>query len=66
MLKKIALAACFLTREEIARAVMYVLPGHDRLAKNVILSIYGKLACIEELKDAIRKTLVLIVDEVSL
>nr|XP_034193112.1 separin [Osmia lignaria] len=63
LLRKIALAACFLTREEIARAVMYVLPDHDRLAKNVILSIYGKLSCIEELKDAIRKTLVLIVDE---
>ena len=63
LLKKVALTACFLTREEIARAVKYVLSGHDKLADNVILSIYGKLSCIEELKDAVRKTLVLIIDE---
>ncbi|XP_076168881.1 extra spindle pole bodies like 1, separase isoform X2 [Ptiloglossa arizonensis] len=63
LLKKIALGACFLTREEIAYAVKYVLSDYDKLADNVILSIYGKLSCIQELKDAIRKTLVLIVDE---
>lgn len=64
LLKKIALAACFLTREEIARAVKYVISNNNKLASNIILSIYGKLSCIEELKDAVRKTLVLIVDEV--
>ncbi|XP_043252364.1 separin isoform X1 [Colletes gigas] len=63
LLKKIALGACFLTREEIAYAVKYVLSGYDKLADNIILSIYGKLSCIQELKDATRKTLVLIVDE---
>ncbi|XP_053997454.1 separin [Hylaeus anthracinus] len=63
LLKKIALGACFLTREEIARAVKYVLPTCDKLADNVILSIYGKLSCIVELQNATRKTLVLIVDE---
>ncbi|XP_076670629.1 extra spindle pole bodies like 1, separase [Andrena cerasifolii] len=63
LLKKVALTACFLSREEIARAVKYVLSGHDKLADNVILSIYGKLSCIQELKDAVRKTLVLIIDE---
>ncbi|CAL7940926.1 unnamed protein product [Xylocopa violacea] len=63
LLKKIALGACFLTREEIARAVKYVLSDYNKLADNVILSIIGKLPCIQELKDAIRKTLVLIIDE---
>ncbi|XP_076242882.1 extra spindle pole bodies like 1, separase isoform X2 [Calliopsis andreniformis] len=63
LLKKVALAACFLTREEIAQAVKYVLHDHDKLADSIILSIYGKLTCIQELKDAIRKTLVLIIDE---
>lgn len=66
LLKKIALSACYLTREEIARAVKYVLSDYDKLAHNVILSIFGKLPCIQELKDATRKTLVLIIDEVSL
>ncbi|XP_076290661.1 extra spindle pole bodies like 1, separase isoform X2 [Lasioglossum baleicum] len=63
LLKKVALTGCFLTREEIACAVKYVLPGHDKLAHNIILSIYGKLSSINELKDAVRKTLILIVDE---
>ncbi|KOC62271.1 Separin [Habropoda laboriosa] len=63
LLKKVALAACFLTREEIARAVKYVLSDNDKLADNIILSILGKLPCIEELKEATRKTLVLIIDE---
>ncbi|XP_015437312.1 PREDICTED: separin [Dufourea novaeangliae] len=63
LLKKVALSACFLTREEIARAVKYVLSGYEKLADNVILSIYGKLSSIQEMKDAVRKTLVLIVDE---
>ncbi|OAD54830.1 Separin [Eufriesea mexicana] len=63
LLKKIALSACFLTREEIARAVKYVLSDYDKLAHNVILSIFGKLPCIQELKDVTRKTLVLIIDE---
>lgn len=65
LLKKVALAACFLTREEIARAVKYVLSDDEKLADNIILSIYGKLPCIQELKDASRKTLVLIIDEVN-
>lgn len=66
LLKKIALAACFLTKEEIARAVKYVLSDCDKLADSVILSIFGKLPCMQELKNATRKTLVLIIDEVSL
>ncbi|CAK9799037.1 Espl1 [Anthophora quadrimaculata] len=63
LLKKVALGACFLTREEIARAVKYILSDNDKLADNVILSIFGKLSCIEKLKEATRKTLVLIIDE---
>nr|XP_033342266.1 separin isoform X1 [Megalopta genalis] len=63
LLRKVALTACFLTREEIARAVKYVLTGYDKLANNIILSIYGKLKIMEEIKNAVRKTLVLIVDE---
>lgn len=63
LLKKIALAACFLTKEEIARAVKYVLSDCDKLADSVILSIFGKLPCMQELKNATRKTLVLIIDE---
>ncbi|XP_026299547.1 separin isoform X2 [Apis mellifera] len=63
LLKKIALAACFLTKEEIARAVKYVLSDYDKLADSVILSIFGKLPCMQELKNATRKTLVLIIDE---
>ncbi|XP_076756318.1 extra spindle pole bodies like 1, separase [Xylocopa sonorina] len=63
LLKKIALGACFLTRKEIARAVKYVLSDYNKLADNIILSIIGKLPCMQELKDATRKTLVLIIDE---
>ncbi|XP_078045945.1 extra spindle pole bodies like 1, separase [Augochlora pura] len=63
LLKKVALTACFLTREEIARAVKYVLTGNDKLANNIILSIYGKLKIVEEIKNVDRKTLVLIIDE---
>ncbi|KAK9297376.1 hypothetical protein QLX08_008938 [Tetragonisca angustula] len=63
LLRKVALTACFLTREEIARAIKYILPDYDKLADNIILSIFGKLSCTEELKDATRKTLILIVDE---
>ncbi|KAK1124856.1 hypothetical protein K0M31_006209 [Melipona bicolor] len=63
LLRKVALTACFLTREEIARAIKYILPNYDKLADNIILSIFGKLSCAEELKDATRKTLILIVDE---
>ncbi|XP_003487939.2 separin [Bombus impatiens] len=63
LLRKVALSACFLTREEIARAVKYVLPDYNKLADNIILSIFGKLPCIEELKNAIRKTLILVIDE---
>lgn len=66
LLRKVALSACFLTREEIARAVKYVLPDYNKLADNIILSIFGKLSYIEELKNAIRKTLILVIDEVSL
>ncbi|XP_026674527.1 separin [Ceratina calcarata] len=63
LLKRVALAACFLTKGEIARAIKYVLAEHTKLAHNVILSIFGKLPCIQQLKDARRGTLVLIVDE---
>ncbi|KAK2582701.1 hypothetical protein KPH14_004975 [Odynerus spinipes] len=63
LLEKISLGACFLTREEIARAVKYVLLDHEKLAENVIFSIYGKLSDIQILRNAKRKTLVLIIDE---
>ncbi|RLU20460.1 hypothetical protein DMN91_007070 [Ooceraea biroi] len=63
LLKKVSVGACFLTREEIARAVKFLLPKHEKLAKNIILSVYGMLPCINELKNAKRKTLVLIIDE---
>lgn len=66
LLKKVALTACFLTREEIARAIKYILPDYDKLADNIILSIFGKLSCTEKLRDATRKTLILIIDEVSI
>lgn len=66
LLKKISTGACFLTREEIARAVKFLLPKHEKLANNIILSIYGKLLYIKKLEDTKRKTLVLIIDEVSL
>lgn len=66
LLKKVSVGACFLTREEIARAVKFLLPKHEKLANNIILSIYGMLLCINELKDTKRKTLVLIIDEVNM
>lgn len=65
LLRKISTCACFLTREEIARAVKFLLPKYEKLANNIILSIYGKLAYVQKLKTAKRKTLVLIIDEVS-
>lgn len=66
LLKKISLGACFLTREEIARAVKYVLFKHEKLATNVILSLYGKLSDLQILRNAKRKTLILIIDEVNM
>jgi len=65
LLKKISVGACFLTREEIARAVKFLLPKHEKLANNIILSIHGMLSSINELKNVKRKTLVLVIDEVS-
>ncbi|KAI4482686.1 hypothetical protein M0804_008539 [Polistes exclamans] len=63
LLKKISLGACFLTREEIARAIKYILKNQEKLAENLILSIYGKLSNLQILRTAKRKTLVLIIDE---
>ncbi|XP_011692442.1 PREDICTED: separin isoform X3 [Wasmannia auropunctata] len=63
LLRKVIVGACFLTREEIARAITFLLPGHEKLANNIILSIYGKLSCIRKLENTKRKTLVLIIDE---
>ncbi|KAL6266836.1 hypothetical protein P5V15_003665 [Pogonomyrmex californicus] len=63
LLKKISTGACFLTREEIARAIKFLLPEHAKLANNIIFSIYGKLSYIKELENTKRKTLVLIIDE---
>ncbi|KMQ88430.1 separin [Lasius niger] len=63
LLRKISTSACFLTREEIARAVKFLLPEYEKLANNIILSIYGKLSYIQKLESAKRKTLVLIIDE---
>ncbi|KYN09010.1 PREDICTED: separin [Trachymyrmex cornetzi] len=63
LLRKVATGACFLTREEIARAIKFLLPKHEKLANNIILSIYGKLPYIKNLENTKRKTLVLIIDE---
>ncbi|XP_015599938.1 separin [Cephus cinctus] len=63
LLKKIATASCYLSKAEIATAVQYVLPNNSKLAENIILSIYGKLGSVHLLKSALRKTLILIVDE---
>ncbi|KAG5330739.1 ESPL1 protein, partial [Acromyrmex charruanus] len=63
LLRKVATGACFLTREEIARAIKFLLPKHEKLANNIILSIYGKLPFIKNLENTKRKTLVLIIDE---
>lgn len=65
-MKKVSIGACFLTREEIARAIKFLLPKHEKLANNIILSIYGKLPYIRKLKNTMRKTLVLIIDEVNI
>lgn len=65
LLKKVSTGACFLTREEIARAIKFLLPKHEKLANNIILSIYGMLSYIRKLKNTKRKTLVLIIDEVN-
>lgn len=43
----------------------FLLPEYEKLANNIILSIYGKLSYIQKLESAKRKTLVLIIDEVS-
>lgn len=69
LLKKVSIGACFLTCEEIARAIKFLLPEYEKLAHNIILSIYGMLSSssyTEKLKNAKRKTLVLIIDEVSI
>lgn len=66
LLRKISIGACFLTREEIARAIKFILPEHEKLANNIILSIYGKLPYIRKLETTKRKTLVLIIDEVNI
>ncbi|XP_020292023.1 separin isoform X2 [Pseudomyrmex gracilis] len=63
LLKKVSVGACFLTREEIARAVKFLIPNNKKLASNIILSIYGKLSCMKELENIKRKTLVLIIEE---
>ncbi|XP_011867802.1 PREDICTED: separin [Vollenhovia emeryi] len=63
LLRKVSTGACFLTREEIARAIKFLLPEHEKLANNIILSIYGKLPYIRKLEHTKRKTLVLIIDE---
>ncbi|XP_071627742.1 uncharacterized protein Sse isoform X2 [Temnothorax longispinosus] len=63
LLKKVSIGAGFLTREEIARAIKFLLPEHEKLANNIILSIYGKLPYIKNLENTKRQTLVLIIDE---
>ncbi|KAL6436522.1 hypothetical protein ACFW04_004774 [Cataglyphis niger] len=63
LLRKILTCSCFLTHEEIARAVKFLLPDYEKLANNIILSIYGKLVYVQKLENAKRKTLVLIIDE---
>ncbi|XP_032679875.1 separin isoform X2 [Odontomachus brunneus] len=62
-LKKVSTGAGFLTREEIARAIKFLLPEYEKLANNIILSLYGMPYHIEKLKNTKRKTLVLIIDE---
>ena len=65
LLKKIATGACYLQPFEIERAVKYILPNQAKLAKNIILSIVAKTKVMEPLKKARRKTLILVLDEVS-
>lgn len=65
LLKKVATGACFLTRIEIARAIKFLLPENEKLANNIVLSIFGKLWVIKELENVKRKTLALIIDEVG-
>lgn len=64
-MRKIATSACYLTKAEIARAVVQVIGSNKKLASNVILSIFGKLSSVNDLRTEKRKPLVLIVDEVS-
>ncbi|XP_066594805.1 uncharacterized protein Sse [Prorops nasuta] len=63
LLKKIAVGSCFLKREEIALAVKQVLPTFEKLADQIILSIYGQTQLILNLRTVKRLTLVLIIDE---
>lgn len=65
LLKKIATGACYLQPFEIEKAVKYILPTQAKLAKNIILSIVAKTKVMDPLKVAKRKTLILILDEVS-
>lgn len=66
LLKKVSTGAGFLTCEEIARAIKFLLPEYEKLANNIILSLYGMLPHTEKLKNTKRETLVLIIDEVSI
>lgn len=63
LLKKIASCSSYLNREEIDRAVTWVLNGPSKLCKNIIYSINGKTKFSSAIETEIRKTLVLIVDE---
>ncbi|KAK0182022.1 hypothetical protein PV327_000194 [Microctonus hyperodae] len=63
ILKKIATCSYCLTKKEITNAVKSILPDHKKLARNIILSINGKLKFMDELQKVKRKNLVLIIDE---
>ncbi|XP_033208353.1 separin [Belonocnema kinseyi] len=63
LLKKVAEGSCFLSKEELSRAVKYLLPNHKKLAKNIVLSVHGMTSSIEELKSSNRKNMILILDE---
>ncbi|XP_034944251.1 LOW QUALITY PROTEIN: separin [Chelonus insularis] len=63
LLKKIATCSFCLDKNEISRAVQYVLPKHSKLVKNIELSIQGRQKEIATLETMKRKILVLVIDE---
>ncbi|XP_043467216.1 separin [Leptopilina heterotoma] len=63
LLKKISTCASYLSKEECARAIKYLLPNQRKLAKHIMLSIQGLSREIESIQLLRRKNLILIIDE---
>ncbi|XP_063977842.1 uncharacterized protein LOC135162857 isoform X2 [Diachasmimorpha longicaudata] len=63
LLRKVATTAGYLSKVEIARLIIVILPENKKLAKNLILSIVSKSKIATKLRQCNRKTTVLIVDE---